>query len=112
VADTTYAADVDGRLKRVCAFLIAAALAIDLAGFDCLRTSSATPSASSEVTDTTVAGPDCLCCSVAHASPVTGLSAPLVLIAGVGPDTQAAAADGVQPVPYRPPLRRSLPWVR
>jgi hypothetical protein len=108
VADKTYAADVDRRLKRVCAFLIAAALAIDLAGFDCLRTFSATPSASSEVTDTTVAGPDCLCCSVAHARPVSGLSAPLLLIAGVSPEARTAAADGVPPVPYRPPLRRSL----
>jgi hypothetical protein len=108
VADKTYAAGVDGRLKRVCAFLIVAALAIDLAGFDCLPASFATPSASSEVTDTTAAGGDCLCCSVAHARPVTGLRAPLILTAGVRPEARVAAVDGVHPVPYRPPLLRSL----
>lgn len=97
------------RWKNLCALLFAVALVIDLAGFDCLRPSSSDPCSSSvEVCDTDTPVPDCLCCSVAHARPETALSGTLDCLGLLSRETENAVADGVGPVPYRPPLANSL----
>ncbi len=100
---------MDGRLKRLFAFLFAAVLAVDLAGIDCLRSPLSGPCAPTvEVSDAANAGPDCLCCSVAHARPGPGLGAALVFTGVVSHDTRPALADGVERIPYRPPLVHSV----
>lgn len=90
---------------RLCAALFAVAMAIDLAGFDCLHPAIPVADASSvEVTAPAAAGPDCLCCSVAHARARAPLLVAFSRIGVVGREPGTATIDGVRPAPYRPPL--------
>jgi hypothetical protein len=92
---------------RVAAMIVAAVLCADLAGLDCAHLALQPPASAHGSDSTTDAeAPDCLCCSVAEAAGAPVLS--ITLRAGATSEMPVTAvADGVLPLPYRPPV--SLP---
>jgi hypothetical protein len=81
-------------------------LCTDLAGLDCSHLAGQPPAcAQGSGTGVDADAPDCLCCSTFEAA--ADLVFPVALHAGTTSETAAAAvADGVLPLPYRPPLSR------
>ncbi len=100
---------VNVRWTRLAAILFVAVLATDLAGFDCSRLITPGMPCSSAGSPNACAGTgDCLCCTVADATPEMSPGAGYEPVGRASCAPGAATVDGVQRVPYRPPLLASL----